>query len=227
MLYRLPELLAADSAEPVYVTEGEKDVERLRALGLVATCNAGGGGGGKWSLAHARHFRGRTAIIIPDNDRTGEEHAEDVAARLHEQGAEIRVLRLPNLPRKGDVSDWLEAGGTADELSRLSEQAAPWRPTLPELSFDAVDAAAYETARNRRRVLTCSLTAVEKLLLIILLEPDHACCPQRTMANYLGVTERRVRQLIAGLKERGVLDVVRQRPGNSYHVQSYKLPERT
>lgn len=190
---------------------GEKDVDRRRwkrqvVIGLRTT------------------FSGRRVVVIPDIDRTGEEHAEDVAARLHEQGAEIRVLRLRNLPRKGDVSDWLDAGGTADELSRLSEQATPWRPTLPELSFDAVDAVAFETAQNRRRVLTSSLTAVEKLLLIVLLEPDHARCPQRTMANYLGVTERRVRQLIAGLKQRGVLAVVRLRRGNAYRVQPHELP---
>ena len=39
--YRLPELLAADPSEPVWVTEGEKDCDALAALGLVATCEAG------------------------------------------------------------------------------------------------------------------------------------------------------------------------------------------
>jgi hypothetical protein len=42
VLYRLPELLAADPTEPVYVVEGEKDVDALVALGLVATTNPGG-----------------------------------------------------------------------------------------------------------------------------------------------------------------------------------------
>src|SRR6266571_2713906 len=41
--YRLPEVVAAAQAgHAVFVCEGEKDVETLRALGLVATTNAGG-----------------------------------------------------------------------------------------------------------------------------------------------------------------------------------------
>jgi len=42
--YRLPEILAADSSRIVLVSEGEKDCERLEALGLVATTNSGGAG---------------------------------------------------------------------------------------------------------------------------------------------------------------------------------------
>ena len=33
------------------------------------------------------------------------------------------MLRLPGLPSKGDVSDWIAAGGTADELARLAKEA--------------------------------------------------------------------------------------------------------
>ena len=44
--YRLPELLAADPEIPVYVPEGEKDGDRLRGLGVTATCNSQGAG--KW-----------------------------------------------------------------------------------------------------------------------------------------------------------------------------------
>lgn len=44
--YRLPELVAAPLSSAIYIVEGEKDADRLAALGLVATCNAGGAG--KW-----------------------------------------------------------------------------------------------------------------------------------------------------------------------------------
>src|SRR5262249_38027102 len=37
--YRLPQLLAADPTATVFVPEGEKKVEALAGLGLVATCN--------------------------------------------------------------------------------------------------------------------------------------------------------------------------------------------
>ena len=47
VLYRLPEVLEAFGPErPIYVPEGEKDVEALERLGLVATCNPMGAG--KW-----------------------------------------------------------------------------------------------------------------------------------------------------------------------------------
>ncbi|WLB05468.1 hypothetical protein QIH87_25100 [Bradyrhizobium elkanii] len=44
--YRLPELLEAEHDE-VLIVEGEKDADRLAAIGLMATTNAGGAG--KWS----------------------------------------------------------------------------------------------------------------------------------------------------------------------------------
>jgi hypothetical protein len=45
--YRLPELLAADPNDPVFICEGEKDVDNVRNLGLVATTNSGGAGNGR------------------------------------------------------------------------------------------------------------------------------------------------------------------------------------
>jgi putative DNA primase/helicase len=44
VLYHLPELLKADRQQPVFIPEGEKDVDALRGLGLIATCNSGGAG---------------------------------------------------------------------------------------------------------------------------------------------------------------------------------------
>src|SRR3989442_4966147 len=40
------------------------------------------------------------------------------------QGAEVLVLELPDLPDKGDVSDWLADGGTAEQLTELARSAA-------------------------------------------------------------------------------------------------------
>lgn len=117
--YRLPELLAADPAKPVFVVEGEKDIDRLRSINLVATCNAGGAG--KWKAEHSEHLRGRRVVILPDNDDPGRNHAEQVAKSLSGIAASVKVVHLPGLPDKGDVSDWLNAGGTKDELLRIVE----------------------------------------------------------------------------------------------------------
>lgn len=36
------------------------------------------------------------------------------------------VVRRSGLPPKGDVTDWLDAGGTAEELQKLVEATEPW-----------------------------------------------------------------------------------------------------
>ena len=49
--YRLPEIIAAGATE-VWIVEGEKDVESLRAAGQTATCNPGGPASGSPLLAN-------------------------------------------------------------------------------------------------------------------------------------------------------------------------------
>lgn len=127
--YRLPEILAADPAAPVFVCEGEKDVDNLTALGLVATSNHGGAG--KWKNDHARHLAGRRVVIVPDNDPPGKKHAQVVAASLQGVAIEVRVLELPELPAKGDASDWLAAGGTKEALIDLAALSPLWTPPAP------------------------------------------------------------------------------------------------
>lgn len=124
--YRLPELLAADPRERIYIPEGEKDVERLASLGFVATTNAGGAG--KWRDEYSEHLRGRHVAVIPDNDDPGRKHAAQVARSLCGIAASIRILELPDLPPKGDVSNWLDAGGTPEQLRALAESAPEWKP---------------------------------------------------------------------------------------------------
>lgn len=130
--YRLPELLAADPAQPVFIVEGEKDADRLAALGFVATTNAGGAG--KWRNEYKEHLRGRHVVIIPDNDEPGREHAAKVTRSLRGIAASVRVLELRGLKLKGDVSDWLDAGGVVDELLVLAESAQECLSKEPEAS---------------------------------------------------------------------------------------------
>jgi hypothetical protein len=120
VLYRLPELLEADKSETVFVCEGEADVENLRKLGLVATTNSSGAG--KWRYEYNEHLRGRNVVILPDNDQPGREHAEQVSKSLGGIVASAKVVSLPGLPEKGDVSDWLNEGGTAERLRELASE---------------------------------------------------------------------------------------------------------
>jgi hypothetical protein len=124
--YRLPELLTGDPARWVFITEGEKDVDNLAAVGMTATTNVAGAG--KWRSEYAEHLRGRLVCILPDNDKAGVEHAQEVAQSLVFIATEVRILRLPNLPPKGDVSDWLQAGGDAMKLLGLVASAPVYTP---------------------------------------------------------------------------------------------------
>lgn len=118
-LYQLPKLLATPANQWVFVVEGEKDADNLNAIGLMATCNAQGAG--KWQPNYTETLSGRKICILPDNDEPGHEHAQAVAMALQGKAQTVRIVELPGLPDKGDVSDWLDADGTADQLLALVE----------------------------------------------------------------------------------------------------------
>jgi putative DNA primase/helicase len=121
VLFGLPNL---KNRKVVYIPEGEKDVLRLRSVGLVATTNAGGAG--KWRDEYVEQLREagvEAAIVIPDNDATGKAHAAAVGRSCRGAGLIVTVLDLPDLRAKGDVSDWLDAGHTRDDLEALVERA--------------------------------------------------------------------------------------------------------
>ena len=120
--YRLPELLPADPAAPILVVDGERDVDRAAELGIPTTTNFGGAD--KWTDEDSEHLRDRHMVVFPDNDEAGRRHAAAVEQSLLKAGAaSVRRLDLPDLPEKGDLSDWLDAGGTAEELRRLMVDA--------------------------------------------------------------------------------------------------------
>lgn len=126
-LYGLSEL---SDAKRVYVVEGEKCVEAAREIGLTATTSAHGAKGAKktdWSP-----LAGRDVVILPDNDDAGRKYAEDVASIVSALNppARAKIVRLPDLPEKGDIADFLAARDTVDqgtvrqELDALADETA-------------------------------------------------------------------------------------------------------
>ena len=127
VLYRLPEVLqAVQRGETVFIPEGEKDVDNLARLGLAATTAPMGAG--KWRDYYSEHLKGANVVILPDNDEPGRKHAQQVAKSLQGKAKSIRLLELPGLLEKGDISDWLAAGGTKEELLRLVAECPKWEP---------------------------------------------------------------------------------------------------
>jgi hypothetical protein len=118
MLYRLPELIAAVKAgERVLVCEGERDADSALALGYAATTMPGGVG--KWRKDYDRFFAGADVVVVSDNDAhgKGQAHAAQLAKRLAKVATRVRVVMFP----QKDLTEWVEAGGTREQLDALIE----------------------------------------------------------------------------------------------------------
>ena len=64
-----------------------------------------------WSTISLLFLRltGKKVILLPDNDVQGKEHMAKVGASLDGKTANLKLLELPDLPSKGDVSDFIES----------------------------------------------------------------------------------------------------------------------
>jgi hypothetical protein len=120
-LYRLREI--QDEQMVAYV-EGEKAADLGAKLGLATTT---AGGVNTFRLEHTEALRGKDVVIFPDNDPPGLEHAQRVAASLQRIAKSIRLVELPSLPQKGDLYDYVEAGGTRESLLKVISNAPVWR----------------------------------------------------------------------------------------------------
>jgi AAA domain len=149
--FRLSELNEAIALERVvWIVEGERDVLNLARIGVPATCNAMGAGA--WHSDLNKFFAGADVIVVADNDpptadkktgkprlhadgrpvRAGQDHALHVCTQLTGVAVRVRYLDLkavwPACPSKGDISDWLAAGGTVEQLNAIAESLADWTP---------------------------------------------------------------------------------------------------
>ena len=132
-------LQAAPQAEKdrttVYIVEGEKDCEALKTAGKIATCNPMGAG--KWMPHYNELLRGLNVVILPDNDKPGREHGAKVFQTLQRIAASVKIVNLwelmPDLMEKGDVSDFIAAGGNiADVIAKAAIKHGILTPITPE-----------------------------------------------------------------------------------------------
>jgi AAA domain/Zinc-binding domain of primase-helicase len=156
--YRLPEVIdAIADNETIWICEGEGNADAVRALGLCGT--ATDCGAGVWPAELNRWFRGADVVILQDNDPQqidkktgkpryhkdgrpvipGKDHTQAIGRALLPYARSVRVLEFPELPPKGDVKDWAEAGGTAEQLiARVKAEARAWAPERPGTRYGAL-----------------------------------------------------------------------------------------
>jgi hypothetical protein len=132
-LYRADELARTDTERQLWICEGEKDADRLRSLGLLATTAPCGalGNGQPWKPAYSRLVRRFDHVVIcEDNDASGRAHVPECGRALRSLGTtDVRAIAFRDLPEHADVSDWLDQGHTAEQLIELADQASQWTPT--------------------------------------------------------------------------------------------------
>jgi hypothetical protein len=127
VLYQLPKVLKANE---VLIVEGEKDADNLNRLGFTATTNPMGAK--KWQPQYSDTLRGKNVVLIPDNDIEGREHMTKVGADLQGVAASLKWVDLPNIPSRGDVSDFIatfkDKDEAAERLALIIDNAGPYNP---------------------------------------------------------------------------------------------------
>ena len=118
--YRFPELLDAKTAgRAIYLVEGEKAADALVSIGAIATTSHAGAG--HWPAEITQYFAGANVVVIPDNDKAGQEYAKKVIKNLLPVAKSVRYLDL-DLPFPGDDAfEWVKMGGTRAELAGLAK----------------------------------------------------------------------------------------------------------
>jgi hypothetical protein len=126
-LYHLPEVathLREGRREPIYIAEGEKDVDALCDRGVTATCNPMGAG--KWRPQHTETLVGaRHVIVVADNDEPGLKHARHVADGLRPHVDRVEIVRAVE---GKDVSDHFDAGHGLGELVPVEDDRSEPEP---------------------------------------------------------------------------------------------------
>lgn len=152
VLYHLPQI---EGASEVIIVEGEKDADTLINMGFVATtCPMGAK---KWRPEYNDYLAGKSVVLCPDNDNEGREHMAQVGASLDGSVESLKLLELPGLPSKGDVSDWVSTFQDKDEaserLAMMIENAPPYEPpkkaSLDDLVLPAEDFHALEVSEKK------------------------------------------------------------------------------
>lgn len=114
----------------VCVVEGEKKVDKLRELGVIAV-SGDSGANSKWSAAHGKLLAHCNIVLWPDSDGAGDKYISEAAKAIQDarvnscvSGVYIKIVRPFPAAHQGekgrDVCDWR---GGPEELKALFDNA--------------------------------------------------------------------------------------------------------
>lgn len=231
-LYNFPDVLTANE---IFIPEGEKDCgeilnafkDKLKTGSIRIAATTCQGGVKKWADEYGVYFAGKRVVIFPDNDQAGIEHAERVARNIAKYAVGVKVVMLPGLPEKGDVSDWLADGHTADDLIAEIKKTPTWgvkelaQPSHVMLAEGAQFAAAAPPAvewlvdsviqKGGNGIVIGEPKAAKSLAMLDLLlalttgtewlgfnVPRRVKCALISREDYPGMTQQRIARLFRG-----------------------------
>lgn len=151
VLFNLPDLVKANV---VLLCEGEKDCINTgnanlfasAAFSIACTCTYDGAWqekhSPKWLDIYNPYFTGKQVFILAHNDEPGRVYAETAAAGISRFAYNVRIVTFPELPEKGDVSDYLESH-TVAELEAKIKSCPSWHGQVSERENWLVDAVAW------------------------------------------------------------------------------------
>lgn len=120
-LRRVVTSLKSNALKPIYIVEGEKDVETLKRLGMVATTSPTVNA---WKPEYTKYFKDAWVVILYDNDEAGEKYKDAILRDLTGTAYALKAVKT-STKEKGDVTDYIEEGHSREELLKLIE-AKSW-----------------------------------------------------------------------------------------------------
>lgn len=171
----------ADKSKPIFVVEGEKDVETVERLGFTATTSPNGAGS-KWLEEYSKELTGANVIILADNDEVGLNHAKFSAESIAEYASSVKLVPskalCESLQPKGDISDIASLVGS-ENTKKLLEYTVKSDKFLYSIKNPA------EAAKEQLWLNSAGIVADNYLRVLNKWENEYKDAPDGTKRSYL------------------------------------------
>lgn len=110
---------ALAEGRPIFIPEGEKDVDTLSKQGFTAFTY---GGVNDWQSDFATLVQGAEVFILADNDEPGKRVAETIQNDIKAVAKSSKIIvPMPDTP-KADITDYFSAGHSKQEFEQMLQQ---------------------------------------------------------------------------------------------------------